>query len=87
MLLLLEIWLTVAAWRAGWKATALLPTGAAIAVGILLGASGVEVSQNLLLYALGDIVAVVALGIMAAIGHNKHVAQEPVAEHVSGVIH
>lgn len=39
MLLVLEIFLTVIAWRKGWKGWALLPTGITMLFGILLGAA------------------------------------------------
>jgi hypothetical protein len=37
MLLIIEIILTVAAWRKGWKAWALLPVGIAMTVGFITG--------------------------------------------------
>jgi len=39
MLLLLEIALTVSAWKAGWGARALIPAAVALAFGMLLGAA------------------------------------------------
>jgi hypothetical protein len=44
MLLALQIGLTIAAWRRGWKAWALLPLGiafgAALVIGLVMGISG-----------------------------------------------
>jgi hypothetical protein len=37
MLLLAEIGLTVAAWKKGWRAKALLPAGVSLTLGLLLG--------------------------------------------------
>ncbi len=37
MLLLIEIALTVAAWRRGWRACALVPISLAVIAGILIG--------------------------------------------------
>ena len=49
MLLILEIWLTVKAWRKGWRAWALLPLGIVMAVafliGVAVGASGGSVGN------------------------------------------
>lgn len=49
MLLILEIWLTVAAWRKGWRGWALLPLGIgggiAILIGAAVGASGGSIDQ------------------------------------------
>ena len=46
MLLIIEIWLTVAVWRKGWKGWALLPAGimmlVALVAGVVAGLSGVE---------------------------------------------
>lgn len=39
MLLIIEIFLTVAAWRNGWRALALLPLGVTVLFGFLLGAA------------------------------------------------
>ena len=37
MLLLAEIGLTIAAWKKGWRAKALLPVGVSLALGLLFG--------------------------------------------------
>ena len=37
MLLLVEVGLTIAAWKKGWGAKALLPVGATLALGLLFG--------------------------------------------------
>ena len=37
MLLLLEIWLTITAWRKGYKALALIPLGLAVLIGFSIG--------------------------------------------------
>ena len=42
MLLIVEIILTVKAWKNGWKGLALLPLGAAFGLGLVMGAGGVQ---------------------------------------------
>lgn len=37
MLLIAEIWLTIRAWRKGWKGWALLPAGCMVVLGLLVG--------------------------------------------------
>ena len=65
MLLIAEILLTIFAWRRGWKAKALIPVGAAIGVGLIIGimiaSSGSTVPAGVILI---DIIAVIALIIM-----------------------
>jgi len=42
MLLIVEIILTVKAWKNGWKGLALLPLGAAFGLGLVMGVGGVQ---------------------------------------------
>ena len=42
MILILEIMLTAAAWRRGWRVLALVPISIAFITGLLIGSSGVE---------------------------------------------
>ncbi|GEM_PF-2761323 len=56
LLLIAEIWLTVKAWRKGWRAKALLPGGILVAVAFLMGVA-VEGSG-------GSIEAVIPLAIL-----------------------
>ena len=46
MLLIIEIILTVAAWRNGWKAWALVPMGIPLVIGFIVGAT-MDPSQNI----------------------------------------
>jgi hypothetical protein len=65
MLLLLEIGLTVTAWRQGWKGWALLPLIGAFAYGLLNGLSiqpGAQPDFGVLI--LGDVAAVAILALM-----------------------
>jgi len=66
MLLALEIGLTVAAWRRGWKAWALLPLGIGIVTvimfGAILGGSGVS---NGSIMAIGFVLDLVYIGVLA----------------------
>jgi hypothetical protein len=68
MLLILEIILTVQAWRRGYGFMALLPVGLAIAIGFFIGMANPEAVENagFLEYIWLDILAVVALVIMIA---------------------
>jgi hypothetical protein len=70
MLLALEIGLTVAAWRRGWKAWALLPFGIgaviAIVFGAILGASGVSIDSIMAFGIMFDLACVAALATMVA---------------------
>jgi len=82
VILILEILLTAAAWRRGWNALALVPLAIVIVVGIALGAmmgvshpgqSTSELTQQLAPIALcGDLLALAALGTMAARGRQTH---------------
>ncbi|MCL6503740.1 MAG: hypothetical protein K6T86_13740 [Pirellulales bacterium] len=72
MLLILEIALTIAAWRRGWKALALLPIvlafGAGFALPLFVGTEqAMAMADNLWFVDLG--VAAV-LGLMAAVGRE-----------------
>jgi hypothetical protein len=69
---LLQLGLTIAAWRKGWRAKALLPLAGVLVVGVLLAAvvraSGGGVAEIRGLGFLGDVGGVVALGFMARRG-------------------
>lgn len=69
MLLFLEIALTIAAWKKGWRARALLPLAGAFLVALLggavVGASGGSIEDARILAFLCDLGAVIALGVMS----------------------
>lgn len=65
MLLILEIILTVTAWRKGYGALALLPLAFAIGIGFIVGSANPE-SVDWLGFIWIDILAIVALIIMIA---------------------
>jgi len=69
MLLFLEISLTIAAWRNGWGARALLPLAGGFLValigGAMIGASGGTVTDGRVLGVLCDLGAVIVLGVMS----------------------
>jgi hypothetical protein len=72
MLLILEIMLTVTAWRKGYKGFALLPVGLAILAGVSIGANNPGADVFSVIWV--DILAIVVLGVMIAL------AKEPVDE-------
>jgi hypothetical protein len=76
MLILLEIYLTVRAFKAGWKALALLPMGLALAAGIGVGINAPELVRTapFALVAV-DLLAVAVLGAMCA----RQKAPQPLA--------
>lgn len=69
MLLFLEIALTIAAWKKGWGARALLPLvfgfGVALLIGMVIGSAGGSVEDARPLGILCDVGVVIALGILA----------------------
>lgn len=69
MLLILEITLTIAAWRNGWGVRALLPlAGAFVAAflgGAMIGASSGSIEDARVLGFLCDLGAVIVLGVMS----------------------
>ncbi len=69
MLLFLEIALTIAAWRKGWGARALLPLvfgfGVAFLIGVAIGSSGGSIDAARVLAIFCDLGVVIALGILA----------------------
>jgi hypothetical protein len=79
MLLVLEIVLTIAAWKRGWKRWALLPLGAVLVLGFSLGLSegSLGLNQDVVTHfaPLLDVLGVIVLGIMVAA--RKPVAQVP----------
>ena len=77
MLLAMEIFLTISAWRRGWGGAALLPLAGAFLLAMFLGAAaGPESSEGtILVLGLGlDIACIVVLGLMCA--HAPHRAGE-----------
>jgi hypothetical protein len=71
MLLILEILLTIAAWRKGWKSRALLPMGfvlfIAFVIGLSIGVSGTNVESTYGVLVLLDLLGVVSLIVMASV--------------------
>jgi len=67
MLLILEIILTIKAWRKGYKAWALVPVGLVMLIGFMIGASDPTLTEaNLYSLIWLDILAIIALGLMIA---------------------
>ncbi len=71
MLLILEIWLTAAAWRKGWKAMALLPMGivlvTCLCIGLAVGAAGGNVDAAMGVAVVVELMGIVALAVMASV--------------------
>lgn len=65
MLLIAEIILTIFAWRNGWKWLSLIPVGAAIFLGFILGLS-VGTTVDLYNFIWIDILAIIALVVMVS---------------------
>ena len=67
-MLLLEIILTVTAWRKGWRARALIPVGALLSLGFIIGfvvgLTGAPM-PDLRPWALLDVLAIVVLAVMS----------------------
>lgn len=62
-MLIIEIILTVFAWRKGWKWTSLIPIGTAFLIGLMFGLSGgVDTSTPGVIFI--DILAIIALILM-----------------------
>ena len=70
MLMIIEIILTVSAWKKGWKGWALLPLGIgmplAFVIGIVVNASGGTTGQVAISCLILDVIAIIALGIMTS---------------------
>lgn len=77
MLLIVEIILTVKAWKNGWKGLALLPLGAAFGLGLVMGAGGVQPDIGTCLMielpVLGSLIAMAA--------KSRKCVHKPVATH------
>jgi hypothetical protein len=64
-MLIVEIILTVFAWRKGWKAWALLPVGIALAIGLLIGFSvGASGGNAESVRGIGIFLDIVAIGVL-----------------------
>lgn len=90
MLLVIEILLTVAAWRKGWKAWALLPWGITmfmmitigLAVGLAVGASGGNAAQDAItgIGFLLDFALIITLAVMSLVAPKRQPVQLPQAD-------
>ncbi len=75
MLLIAEIMLTIAAWRKGWKAWALVPMGALLAlafmIGVAMGASGSSTDDAFGVGLVLDLACVISLVILTVRAPKK----------------
>lgn len=67
-MLLIEIILTIFAWRNGWKSLALIPIGVALLLGFFIGlgagSSGGDVSSAMGMAIVLDVIAIIVLAVM-----------------------
>ena len=76
MLLILEVVLTVVAWRKGWRALALLPLAVGVPVGVFM-----TVGANSMVPAVvTDVLITIALIAMSAKGRKQKAAAQPARE-------
>jgi Na+/phosphate symporter len=72
MLLIVEIILTIVAWRRGWMWYSLIPVGIGVTLGFLIGVSAASSGSTIDAASPGfiiiDLIICVALGIMAGVG-------------------
>jgi hypothetical protein len=75
MLLIVEIALTVFAWRNGWKWLALMPIGIALLLGLMIGftigTNGGNAADARGIALVLDVLAIIALAVMCGIKGNK----------------
>lgn len=75
MLLILEIALTIAAWKRGWKGWAIVPLAVAVSLGYVIGmvivAQGGSMEDIIPFTLVGDGVCIVSLIALAACGRQK----------------
>ena len=82
MLLILEIWLTVKAWKNGWKAFALTPGALAFFIGFMIGASSPRGNGDGSVFVIGmilDLVTIAVLGVMSANAPRRITTTSPMA--------
>jgi hypothetical protein len=79
-MLIIEIVLTIFAWRKGWRWLALIPTALALCIGLLLGigiaASGGSVSAPNAATIIIDVLAIIALIVMVTKGPKSKETNE-----------
>lgn len=70
MLLILEIILTIVAWKRGWKSMALIPVGVVFCIGLIVGATGATAATiaSLIIF---DVICVIILIVMSITGKNN----------------
>ncbi len=82
MLFILEVILTVAAWRKGWKSMAMLPIGLVITLSLILALGlRLDPGDHVGLFVSMDLIATCVLGVMArrAPRPAQEAASEPMA--------
>jgi hypothetical protein len=73
MLLILEVLLTVRAWRKGWAALALLPLAIGVPVGVFMTIN----TNSLVPSFMTDVVITIILAVMASKGRKPQTAVQP----------
>ena len=83
MLLVLEIMLTISAWKKGWKGFALLPVITAMFLGLVIGGSVTDEDSLYGLSIVLDIICVLVLAVMNAI-RRRAVEEDRSADETAG---
>ena len=73
MLIILEIILTIVAWKRGWKALSLLPIGIAFGVGLLAGLTGNVTPEFMQVAMFLDGIAIISLIVMSIVGKKQEI--------------
>lgn len=71
MLMILEIWLTVSAWRKGWKGWAIVPGACVVAIAVFAAAGGADQTTLMGTGFVLDVLTVVALAVMVAVPRRQ----------------
>lgn len=90
MLLILQIWLTVVAWRKGWRSRALIPVGVsltgALVIGLAVGAGGGSFQQVAPVLVLLDLMTVAVLIGLTRRAPRSIQAEAPSREGMAGPV-
>jgi hypothetical protein len=83
-MIIIEIILTIVAWRKGWRWLALIPVSVAFCIGIVIGSSGGPIDPLTLV--IWDILAIIALVVMVVVKPSNNKPIEPPTPPVSPTV-